>query len=142
MYGGEVMPGRQAGSGGGNYNAESLKQGSKRFNSITKTIHFSRSKYIIYAGPAVPPVDPCQLPGDPDLHLAVHPPLRHTAPLQMGKIQAQQQLCENRFFLKSSTFKLRLEISLYTRYTYQSVHCTSTDMLENKLVFYSCVLGN
>ena len=35
------MTGRRAGSGVGKYNAESSKQGSKRFNSITKTIHFA-----------------------------------------------------------------------------------------------------
>ena len=38
-----MMPGRRAGSGIGkySYNADSPKQGSKRFNSITKTIHFA-----------------------------------------------------------------------------------------------------
>ena len=34
------MPGRRAGPGVGKYNAESPKQDSKRFNSITKTNHF------------------------------------------------------------------------------------------------------
>ena len=41
MYGGGVMPGWRAGSGFGKYNAESPKQGRKRFNFITKMIHFS-----------------------------------------------------------------------------------------------------
>ena len=35
------MPGRRAGSGVGKYNTESPKQGSKRFNYITNTIHFA-----------------------------------------------------------------------------------------------------
>ena len=35
------MPGWRAGSGIGKYNAESPKQDSKRFNSMTKTIHFA-----------------------------------------------------------------------------------------------------
>ena len=34
------MPGPRAGSGVGKYNAESSKQGSKRFKSIAKTIHY------------------------------------------------------------------------------------------------------
>ena len=41
LYSGGAMSGRRAGSGVGKYNAESPKQGSKRFNSITKTIHFA-----------------------------------------------------------------------------------------------------
>ena len=37
-----MMPGRQAGSGVSvRYNADCPKQGSKRFNSITMTIHFA-----------------------------------------------------------------------------------------------------
>ena len=44
------MTGRRAGSGVGKYNAESSKQGSKRFNSITKTIHFAHlGILLIYA---------------------------------------------------------------------------------------------
>ena len=39
MHGGGVMPDRQAGTGFSKYSAESPKQDSKRFNSITKTIH-------------------------------------------------------------------------------------------------------
>ena len=35
------MPGRRAGSAVGKNNAESPKQGSKRLNFITKTIHFA-----------------------------------------------------------------------------------------------------
>ena len=45
------MQGRRSGSVVGKDNAESLKQGSKIFNSITKTIHFARllyCRYIIY----------------------------------------------------------------------------------------------
>ena len=38
VYGGGVMLDRRASI---QYNAESLKQGSKRLNSITKTIHFA-----------------------------------------------------------------------------------------------------
>ena len=41
MYGGGVMLGRRAWSGIGKYNAKSTKQGSKGFNSISKTIHFA-----------------------------------------------------------------------------------------------------
>ena len=52
MYGSGVIAGRRAGSGVGKYcildtvdsivyNAKSPKQGSKRFNSITKTTHFA-----------------------------------------------------------------------------------------------------
>ena len=41
MDGGGAMLGRGAGSGVGKYIAESPKQGSKRFNSITKTIQFA-----------------------------------------------------------------------------------------------------
>ena len=49
VYGGVVMPGRRAGSGVSKYNAESPKQGSKRFNSIRKTIHFAHlGKLFIY----------------------------------------------------------------------------------------------
>ena len=52
VYGGGVIPGQRAGSGSGDgkYNAESSKQDSKRFNSITKTftIHFAQTTYIIY----------------------------------------------------------------------------------------------
>ena len=36
-----MMPGRRAGSGVGKYVAESPKQGSKRFISVTKTNHFA-----------------------------------------------------------------------------------------------------
>ena len=39
------MLGRWVGSGVGKYNAKSPRQGSKRFNSITKTIHFARLFY-------------------------------------------------------------------------------------------------
>ena len=47
---GGVMLSRRAGPGVGKYNAESPKQGSKRFNSITKTIHFAHLGIIfIYA---------------------------------------------------------------------------------------------
>ena len=42
------MPGRRAGSGVGKYNAESPKQDSKRFNSITKTIHFAHLGILYY----------------------------------------------------------------------------------------------
>ena len=35
------MPGQRARSGVGKYNAESPKQGSKRFNFIMKTTHFA-----------------------------------------------------------------------------------------------------
>ena len=50
MYGGGVMLGWRAGSGVGKYNAEVLKQGSKRFNSITQTIHFAHLGILfIYA---------------------------------------------------------------------------------------------
>ena len=35
------MPGRRAGSDAGKYKAEGPKQDSKKFNSITKTIHFA-----------------------------------------------------------------------------------------------------
>ena len=42
------MPGRRAGLGVGKYNAESLKQGSKRFNSILQTIHFAHLGIIFY----------------------------------------------------------------------------------------------
>ena len=38
---GGVMPGRHAGSDVGKHNAERPKQAGKRFNSITKTIHFA-----------------------------------------------------------------------------------------------------
>ena len=41
VYSGAVMLGRCSGSGVGKYNAESPKQGSKKFNSTTKTIHFA-----------------------------------------------------------------------------------------------------
>ena len=43
MYGGAWSDarGRRAGSFVGRYNAENPKQDSKRFNSITKTIHFA-----------------------------------------------------------------------------------------------------
>ena len=58
MYGSGVMPGRRAGSGVYNFNAESPKQGSKRFNSITKTIHFAHLNIlftvaIVLSGPLV-----------------------------------------------------------------------------------------
>ena len=50
MYGGGVMLGWRAGSGVGKYNAEVLKQGSKRFNSLTQTIHFAHLGILfIYA---------------------------------------------------------------------------------------------
>ena len=49
MYGGGVMFG-MAWLGVGKYNAKSPKQGSKWFNSITKTIHFAHlGILIIYA---------------------------------------------------------------------------------------------
>ena len=38
---GGVMPGQHAGSDVGKHNAERPKQAGKRFNSITKTIHFA-----------------------------------------------------------------------------------------------------
>ena len=41
MYGGRVMLGWRTWSGVGKYKAESPKQGIKRFNYITKTIHFA-----------------------------------------------------------------------------------------------------
>ena len=41
LYSGGVMPFRREGSAVGKYNAKSLKQGSKRFNFITRTIHFA-----------------------------------------------------------------------------------------------------
>ena len=41
MYGGRVMLGWRTGSGVGKYKAESPKHGIKRFNYITKTIHFA-----------------------------------------------------------------------------------------------------
>ena len=44
------MPGQQAGSGVSNYNAESPKQDSKRFNSITKTIHFAHLGILFIYG--------------------------------------------------------------------------------------------
>ena len=47
VYGGGVMPGRRAGSGVGKYNAESPKQSSKRFNSITNTIHLAHLVILI-----------------------------------------------------------------------------------------------
>ena len=50
MYSGGVMPGRRAGSGVSKYSMYKPKQGSKRFNSIKKTIHFSPLVIlIIYA---------------------------------------------------------------------------------------------
>ena len=56
MYGGGVMPGRRQGqvishhlTTDDKYNADSSKQGSKRFKSITKTIHFAHLyKLFIY----------------------------------------------------------------------------------------------
>ena len=54
MYGGGVMPGRRAGSLHcvGKYNAESPKQDSKRFNSITKTIiHFAHLGILLIYEP-------------------------------------------------------------------------------------------
>ena len=44
------MPGQQAGSGVSNYNAESPKQDSKRFNSITKTIQFAHLVLLLIYG--------------------------------------------------------------------------------------------
>ena len=41
VYSGAVMLGRCSGSGVGKYNAESPKQGSKKFNSTTKTNDFA-----------------------------------------------------------------------------------------------------
>ena len=41
VCGGGVLPGWRAKSGVGNYNDQSPKQGSIRFNSLTKTIHFA-----------------------------------------------------------------------------------------------------
>ena len=48
VYSGGVTLGQQNGSGGGKYNAGSPKQGSKRFNSITKTIHFAHLGTVYY----------------------------------------------------------------------------------------------
>ena len=42
------------GSGSGNYNAESPKQGSKRFNSITKTIHWAHLGILFIYGVLLP----------------------------------------------------------------------------------------
>ena len=50
MYGDGVMPGRWAGSGVDKHNAESPEQGSKRFNSITKTIHFAHLGILFIYG--------------------------------------------------------------------------------------------
>ena len=51
VYGGGMMPDWQAGSCVDKYNAESPKQDSKRFNSITKTIHFAHLVILfIYGG--------------------------------------------------------------------------------------------
>ena len=41
LYSGGVMPFRREGSGVGKYKAKRPKQGSKRFNFITRTIHFA-----------------------------------------------------------------------------------------------------
>ena len=51
--GGGVMPVRRAGSGVGKYIAESPKQGSKKFNSITKTIHFAHRGILFIYGLAL-----------------------------------------------------------------------------------------
>ena len=48
MYDGGVMSGRDAELGVGQYIAESPKQGSKRYNSITKTIHFAHLVTVYY----------------------------------------------------------------------------------------------
>ena len=50
LYGGGVMLGRQAGSCVGKYNDESPKQGSKSFNSFTKTIHFAHLSILFIYG--------------------------------------------------------------------------------------------
>ena len=50
MYGGGVMTGWRAGSCFGKYIAESPKQDSKRFNSITKTIHFAHLGILFIYG--------------------------------------------------------------------------------------------
>ena len=50
MNSGGVMPGRLAGSGVHKYNAESPNQGRKRFNSITKTIHFAHLGILFIYG--------------------------------------------------------------------------------------------
>ena len=50
VYSGGVMPGRQAGSGFGKYNAESPTQGSKRFNSPVRRNTFS---YLVIINPCV-----------------------------------------------------------------------------------------
>ena len=57
------MPGWWAGLGVGKYNAESSKQGSKRFNFITKTIHFAHLCILfIYAWPSSPEITAAMLP--------------------------------------------------------------------------------
>ena len=48
MYDGGVMSGRDAELNVGQYIAESPKQGSKRYNSITKTIHFAHLVTVYY----------------------------------------------------------------------------------------------
>ena len=55
VYGGGVMPGWRPGSGVGKYNAESPKQGSKRFNSITKRIRFAHLGILFIFCLFVPP---------------------------------------------------------------------------------------
>ena len=54
MYGGGVMPGRRrAGSDVAKYNAESPKQGSKRFNFIAWMIHFAHLGILFICGIAL-----------------------------------------------------------------------------------------
>ena len=50
MYDGGVMSGRDAELGVGQYIAESPKQGSKKFNSITKAIHFAHLVILFIYG--------------------------------------------------------------------------------------------
>ena len=55
------MPGRRAGSSVGKYNAESSKQGSIRFNFITKTINFAHMVILfIYEKDFVPDLSSCK----------------------------------------------------------------------------------
>ena len=50
VYGSGVMPGRRTGSGVGKYNAKIPNQGSKRFNSVTKTIYFAHVGILFIFG--------------------------------------------------------------------------------------------
>ena len=54
LYGGGVMLSWRAGSGVGKYNAKTPKQDSKRFNFITKTIHFAHLGILFIYGPQDP----------------------------------------------------------------------------------------